>query len=714
MKKGGRKNTAKKNLAKYSDRQKQKKRARLALERELRAVIEAEGLDASRAHLSFSEGEPDGKRSTGASARREAVGVYLGTSQGYGFVRAPEDYPEDIFIPSGKEMGAIDGDEVRVSFHEYSAYTGGRRTEGRVTEIKNEGIKTLIGVLVREEGYYSRGGFLTVVPDRVRLSVNPRVTDAGGARVGDKVLVKIKRGASSRHLTAEVIESFGYFEDKGANYRAILAEYEIETEFSEEELFEAERLAALPITEVGRLRLERDVIFTIDGAGAKDLDDAVSIRRTNSGYLLGVHIADVSYYVREKTPLERAAMRRGTSVYFTDKVVPMLPPALSNGACSLNAGEDKYALSALISLDKTGEITSLKLLSSVIRSRVRGVYSEVNSLFSGEASGEIIKKYAPVRKSLDTMRELYELLLAKRRRCGYIDLDIAEAEIILDGDGYPADIVKRDRGIAERIIEQLMLTANEAVATELHKRGLPAIYRVHERPSAEKTERLAEYISSLGLSSFGIKRVGASSRDFARVIEDAKEAGLLAAVSTRMLRSMSKAEYSDAHASHFGLGIEYYCHFTSPIRRLADLATHRIIKNTILSDREGGMRSLASRAARAATDAEERAETAERKIENLYKVLYMREHIGESFDAFVSSVVQHGMFLELDNTCEGFLPIEELGGRFYFDERTLSHRYGERAYTIGNRLRVTVESADIASGTVRFSLAREGKNEKKS
>ena len=707
MKKGGRKNTAKKNLAKYSDRQRQKKRAKLALERELRAVIEAQGLDSSCAHLSFSEGGRDGKAGASARRTREAVGVYLGSTQGYGFVRAPEDYPEDIFIPSGKEMGAIDGDEVRVAFNEYSAYTGERRTEGRVVEIKTLGLHTLVGVLAREESRYSRGGYLVAVPDRVRLSVRPRVTDAAGARVGAKVMLRLKRGATARQLTAEVIECFGRSDDERANYRAILAECEIEEEFSAAELAEAQRLAAEPISDEQRVRLTREVIFTIDGAGAKDLDDAVSVRRTSGGYILGVHIADVSHYVREKTALDRVAMRRGTSVYFTDKVVPMLPPSLSNGACSLNAGEDKYALSAKISLDKLGRIRSLEILPTVIRSRVRGVYSEVNSLFSGDADEAIIKKYKPVRASLDTMRELYEILLERRTRDGYIELDIPEAQIILDAEGVPVDIVKRERGVAERIIEQLMLTANEAVARELNKREIPTVYRIHDRPSAEKTERLAEYLSSLGLDTSGIRKIGATSRDYARVLEQADGKGLLGAVSGRVLRAMSKAEYSDSHASHFGLGIEYYCHFTSPIRRLADLATHRIIRNMLLSDRGVGMRSYAARAARAATDAEARAEGAERKIENLYKAIYMKRHIDECFDASVSSVTAHGAFLALDNTCEGFLPIEELGGRFYFDERSLSLRWGERSYTIGDRVKIRVESVDLATLAVRFSLAEE-------
>ena len=334
----------------------------------------------------------------------------------------------------------------------------------------------------------------------------------------------------------------------------------------------------MPITDEGRVNHTRDVIFTIDGIGAKDLDDAVSLKKLRGGlWQLGVHIADVSHYVRERTHLDRAAMARGTSVYFTDKVVPMLPPALSNGACSLNPGEDKYAISAIINLSSNGEILSTKLEPSVIRSRVRGVYSEVNEIFEGSASSETLKKYKEVLPTLVRMKELYLILRHKSERRGALELDRAEAEIILSDNGVPTDIIKRERRDAERLIEQFMLCANEAVAGLLFEKQIPCVYRVHEAPPPEKLAEFITYAHNLGFDTSAISKEKSSPADFSALISRARERDIAAPVSYSMLRAMSKAKYSELKASHFGLGIDCYAHFTSPIRRLSDLATHRII-----------------------------------------------------------------------------------------------------------------------------------------
>jgi ribonuclease R len=475
--------------------------------------------------------------------------------------------------------------------------------------------------------------------------------------------------------------------------------------FSKEELKLANEMAARPLSDEGRERLEGTLIFTIDGESAKDLDDAVSLKKTKDGWQLGVHIADVSSYVPEKCALDRLVMNRGTSVYFTDKVVPMLPECLSNGACSLNAGEEKYALSAIISLDREGNIKRTKIIPSIIKSRLRGVYSEVNRILDGSADADLRAKYKEVTPTLKKMHELYETLASKAYARGYIDMSIDEAAIILDSDGMPTDVVKIERGVAERIIEQFMLTANEAVATLLTEQGIPCVYRVHESPSQDKLESFTGYLKHVGIKYTALLREDATGKDYADVLSEAEEKGLATAVSRTMLRSMMKAKYSEIKAPHFGLGIDCYCHFTSPIRRLSDLATHRIIHKVLIDGkRPESYVSYAKRAARAASETELRALTAERKIENLYKTVYMSEYIGQSFDATVSSVTSFGMFCELENTCEGLIPISEMPGLFMFNENDLTLRCGKLVYRIGDTVRVRLEETDVIRGKLRFSL----------
>ena len=383
----------------------------------------------------------------------------------------------------------------------------------------------------------------------------------------------------------------------------------------------------------------------------------------------------------------------------------MLPESLSNGACSLNAGEDKYALTAIINLDCDGNIVKTKILPSIIRSRLRGVYSEVNKVLSGEADPSLKAKYKAVTPTLKKMHELYSILARKAEKRGYIDMSVDEAAIILDEDGNPSDVVKIERGVAERMIEQFMLTANEAVATLLTEAGIPCVYRVHESPSPDKLESFVTYLKHVGIKYTALLKDDASGKDYADVLREAEERGVATAVSRTMLRSMMKAKYSEVRAPHFGLGIDNYCHFTSPIRRLSDLATHRIIHKVLLEGkRPESYSSYAKRAARAASETELRALLAERKIENLYKTVYMSEFVGESFDATVSSVTSFGMFCELSNTCEGLVPMSEMPGLFIFNEGDLSVRCGKLAYRIGDTVRVRLEEADIIRGKLRFSL----------
>lgn len=697
----------KRNLAKITKRNTHKRRSKEAARRELLKAINEVGISAEGVKIGFSNDR--GPRGTYYGDRSEDIltrGVYSGSKVGYGFVRT-EESDRDIFIPADKTRGAVDGDLVEIIYHNYINREGEGKTEGRVTKILEAARKTIIGSLSEEIIRHGRRAFrrYCVKPDDPHISLTPYITDRGGAEVGDKVEVLIRRDGT-REPYGDILRIFGADDSREANYSAILAECSIPTEFSDEELSLAERLAAEPISTEGRADLRREIIFTIDGEGAKDLDDAISLRLLpGGGFRLGVHIADVSHYVAERTALDRCAMSRGTSVYFTDKVVPMLPPALSNGACSLNSGEDKYTLSAIIDIDGEGNILKTELKKSIINSRVRGVYSEVNAILSGEATAEIKKKYSSVKPTLEKMRKLYEILLKKSSDRGAIDFDADEAVILIGEDGAPSDIIRRERGVSERIIEQFMLTANEAVATYLTNRGIPCVYRVHETPPPEGYAGFIDYLESLGFDVRKLRKTEPTPKILSEILEIAEEKGLSDAVSYTMLRAMAKAKYSEVRQPHFGLGIENYCHFTSPIRRLSDLATHRIINRVVFEGKRAeNYSSYARRAAAAATEGELRALSAERRIEDLYKTIYMSEHIGEEFDATISSITGFGMFVTLENTCEGLIPISELVGVYTFDERNLTLRSRYKTYHIAERISVRLEEANISRGKLRFSV----------
>lgn len=707
--------STKKDFSKFTKRNTHKRKDKDAARRELlRAVAETE---VAYSGIVLKDTVDYGRKGRTSTKRRSdetlSRGIFSGSKSGFGFVTLESGYDKDVFIPEDKTHGALDGDFVEIIYHAYRNRDGIEKTEGRVTKIIEYGRETVVGTLVieRARGYgkNSRAGggvYAFLQPDDSKIALRPRVKDTMGARHGDKIMVKLERdGFGGYTPSCQITAIFGDTNSKEANYAAILAECEIPTEFSREELELAEKMAARELSDEGRERFDSTVIFTIDGASAKDLDDAVSLKKVKDGWQLGVHIADVSSYVPEKCALDRLVMNRGTSVYFTDKVVPMLPESLSNGACSLNAGEDKYALSAIINLDNDGNIKKTKVVPSIIRSRLRGVYSEVNAVLSGSADADIKSKYKPVLPTLKKMEELYGILSAKADKRGYIDMSIDEAAVILDENGNPEDVVKVERGVSERIIEQFMLTANEAVATLLTERGIPCVYRVHEKPSFDKLESFVGYLKHIGVKYTALLKDDATGKDYADVLAEAKEKGLETAVSRTMLRSMMKAKYSEVQSAHFGLGIDCYCHFTSPIRRLSDLATHRIIHKVLIEGkRPEAYASYAKRAARAASESEVRALNAERRIENLYKTLYMSDYIGQTFDAVVSSVTSFGMFCELDNTCEGLIPMSEMPGLFIFNENDLTLRCGKLVYRIGDAVTIKLEEADIIRGKLRFSL----------
>ncbi len=635
---------------------------------------------------------PSGRGRASLRGGEELTGRFCGTRYGYGFLL--REGSGDLFLPAPTCRGIYDGDTVRVRLLQR-----GERAEGRIEELLTPGRTHAVGCAVFGESVDGElRGEVVFLPDDSHIP--PLLLSRRDRGLcGRKLLVMLPRDGE----IAQVEQDFGPADTRQANYAAILREFGVETDFSEDEYREAEAAAREKVGLEGREDLRRRIIFTIDGEGAKDLDDAISLRKTRDGYLLGVHIADVSHYVRPFGALDAVAHRRGTSLYFADRVVPMLPPDLSNGACSLNAGEDKYAMSAEILLDGQGEIRKTRIFRSVIRSCVRGVYREVNRVFESGEEADCFAKYSKVYKNLQNMRELYKILASRASERGVLDLETPEAVIALDEEGNPLSIRREERGEAERMIEAFMLAANRAVAELLTERQIPLVYRVHAAPPPEKIASFTAFLRAL--------RIGVPWRPgqtvtlpmLSAVLGEAREKGKGEAVSLMMLRSLSKAEYSATPTGHFALSLPLYCHFTSPIRRLSDLVTHRIIGAVLLGkSAPGKYRSSAHRAATAATAGELRAIGAERRIEALFKAQYMLAHIGEIFPARITSVTSFGFYAETADTCEGLVPLSLLPEGFAYEEDSRTLRRAETVYEIGMPVLIRVRDADIATARVTF------------
>ncbi|MBP3437127.1 MAG: VacB/RNase II family 3'-5' exoribonuclease [Clostridia bacterium] len=648
--------------------------------------------------LPYARRKPQGRHPSRHT--QTAKGVFCGTQRGFGFCAlSGEEGQEDVFIPAGKTKGALDGDTVLVS---YSTTREGKR-EGAVEEIIKKASITLIGTLCSVRIRGMRGNMLRyfVIPDSHRFPEEIGVDNIAEAKEGDKVELAITD--RSRYVWGRVVRTFGPAHTKEANYASILAENGIIPDFEPEALRQAERVAATPLTEEGRRRFST-AILTIDGADAKDLDDAISLEKTKDGYILTVHIADVSEYVTPKTPLDRAALHRGTSVYFADKVIPMLPPALSNGACSLNAGEEKYTLSVILTLNKEGKLLQTEVVKGIIVSSVRGVYSEINELWENESS-PYLEKYRALLPMLSDMRELYEKREKAARQRGCLSIEESEPYFVMGKDGIPTEITARQRGVSERMIEQFMLLANEGVATLLHQKGIPCVYRTHAEPPEDKLLDFMLYLHNLGLSPLPLRQEPLPVSAFSEVVKEAKEKDLLDAISLPLLRCMAKATYQTEPLGHFGLALPLYCHFTSPIRRLSDLAVHRILKG-VLFEKESPAKytAFARRAAAAAAKTELSAVNAERQMNAFYQALWAENHIGEEWQGSVSSVTSFGVFVRLDNSCEGLIPLSLLPFGAVYQENSLSVRFGKETLTISTRLSVQIVEAEALARRVTFSF----------
>lgn len=638
------------------------------------------------------------------------TGVYSASPRGdFGFVVTSKG---DFFIPPKFTKNALNGDTVAIKKIEMSSKFYGKGNEAEIIAITKRSLDTFIGTfkIVVKNGNRS---IARVTPDndKIKLDITVHAKHFNGATDNDKVLCKITSFPVSELATAkcQVIEVLGKSDSKEANYKSVLLENGIITEFSDDVLAEADRVASEPLSLKGRADLRNEVIFTIDGADAKDLDDAISVKKTNNGYILGVHIADVSHYVREGSKIDTEAINRGTSVYFTDKVVPMLPKALSNGICSLNGGVDRYALSCIITLDNSGNILYTELKNSIINSKVRGVYSELNDILENKENSEFYPKYSHIMADFDIMMELYEVLKQKSISKGAMELESEESKIILDENGHPVEIIKRERGTTERLIEQFMLCANEAVATYLYSASIPCVYRVHDEPDTEKISAFATFARNLGVdvSSLNPKNK-ITSMQLSKVLESSQKTGHFSIVSNVLLRSLMKAKYSSVPSAHFGLATDLYCHFTSPIRRYPDLTVHRIIKalldGKIDEKTFEKYDNFAMLSAQLSTENEIKAVSAERDIDDLYKSIYMADRIGEEYDAIICSVTGFGFFARTENLCDGLVPIESLGQGFMFDKENLILQRGKTTFRLGQRVRVRVEYSDVSLRRVTFTL----------
>ena len=620
-------------------------------------------------------------------------------SKNFGFAR-PDGGGDDIFIHGSALQGALVGDKIIVG----DIRKDDRGPSGRVRRIvEHKPAQTTGTVSITDEG-------IELIPDNaIRYNLRMRERDLNGAKNGDKVMASVEQDYRGDWAYASVKKVFGSGRTARVCADAIVEQYGIPHVFPQEVLDEAERVGNEPISDEEyekRLDLRGEPIFTIDSKDAKDLDDAISVKRTDSGYTLGVHIADVSHYVKEGSAIDEEAINRGTSVYFADRVIPMLPEVLSNGACSLNAGTDKLAFSALIELDKEGHITKYDFKKTIINSKVRGVYSEVNEILDGTASEEILNKYAPVMESLMLAKELADILKANSAARGTMELDSGESKFILDENGICIDIMPRVSGEAEQLIEQMMVTANIAAAKFSLDHKLPFLYRVHGTPDPKRVEELVTLLQLVGVPCKEIVKPNPETQDFAAILDRVRGLPCETLVSQRLLRTMEKARYSTEETGHFGLALSDYSHYTSPIRRYPDTSIHRVLSAFVEGmPAEEVRRRYAQFCETSATESsrnEIRALIAERDAEDCYMAEYMSQHIGEHFEGTVSGVTMRGVFVRLENSVEGFVSLDAFEGEDFVYDGLITQRSPKRELTIGTPLPIIVASAYVATGKVDF------------
>ena len=652
--------------------------------------------------------EEDGSLTLDQKKKHEITlkGTFHANKNGFGFVSL-EGEEDDLFVGKNDVNYAIDGDTVEIVIKKVADRQKGTAAEAKIIDILEHSLTTVVGQIVLDEEKPNYAGYIRSKNQKISqpIYVKKPAIQLDGTEV---LKVFIDKYPSKKHdfFVASVLDVVGHSTDAGIDVLEVLESMDIVSEFPEAVLKEAESVPDAPSEKdlEGRLDLRDEITFTIDGAEAKDLDDAVHIKPLKNGNIeLGVHIADVSYYVTEGSALDKEALNRATSVYVTDRVVPMLPERLSNGICSLNPQVDRLTQSAIMEINKQGRVVNYTITQTVIKTSFRMTYSDVNDILAGDE--EKRQDYKKIVPSIELMAKLHETLESMRIKRGALNFDTNEAKILVDKKGKPVDIVLRHRGTAERMIESFMLIANETVAEHFSKLDLPFIYRIHEEPKAEKVQKFIDYASSFGLRIYGTASEISQEalQDIMRAVEGEPYADVL---SMMLLRSMQQARYSEHNHGHYGLAANYYTHFTSPIRRYPDLLVHRMIRDYGRSKEVAEhFEQVIPEIATQSSNRERRAIEAEREVEAMKKAEYMEEYVGEEYDAVVSSIVKFGLFVELPNTVEGLIHITNLPEFYHFNERDLTLR-GEKSgitFRVGQQVRIRVERADKMTGEIDFS-----------
>ena len=637
-------------------------------------------------------------------------GIMRANKKGFGFVEV-DGLTDDVYVSADNMNGAIHDDVVLV---EITSKMNIDRIEGRVLKIIERKINKYIGLINFDKNGL---GHITLDDSKIKLNIEVPREKSLNAVDGHKVVVEIDKQLGNNRCIGHVVEIIGHVNDPGVDILSIVYKYNINVDFPDDVKEEVSKLPMQVYQSdlAGRRDLRDEMIFTIDGDDTKDIDDAISVDRLSNGhYKLGVHIADVSYYVKEGSPLDNEALERGTSVYLVDRVIPMLPHELSNGICSLNPGVDRLAISCVMEFNVDGKQLSYEIFPSVIRSRKQMTYKKVNSILEKNIVPEGYEEFAD---KLRLMEELAVILRKAKVKRGYIDFEVDEAKVLVDDKGVPTDVVLRDRGKGEKLIEDFMIAANECVATHIYFMNLPFIYRVHEYPKEEKIRSFLSFVSNLGYHVNGnIKDVKPTTMQ--KILEQLKDKPEYKILSSLLLRSMQKAVYKPENLGHYGLASSCYTHFTSPIRRYPDTTVHRLLR-TYLFEGKVDMQTINKWEEKLVYIAEHSSERerasvdCEREVDDMKMAEYMEKHIGEQYEGMISSVTSFGMFVELDNLIEGLVPIRDMNDFFVFDEdrMTLTGEKSHVKYSIGERVIVKVVRASKEEKTIDFEIVKkvEGK-----
>ena len=636
----------------------------------------------------------------------EYQGIFRGNEKGFGFVKI-EGQENEIYVSRANTKDAIDGDEVIVKILKKEGKE--KHKEGKVTKVTKHNLDTIVGTFKKSKKF----GF--VIPDNKKMNTDIYISKKNmkKAKNNQKVVVKITKFPSgNKSAEGKIIEIIGHIDEAGVDILSLVKEYDLPYEFPKPVIEEARSINKLIDKKdiPHRLDLREKEIFTIDGEDAKDLDDAVYVEKTKQGtYILGVHIADVSYYVKEGSMLDKEAIIRGTSIYMMDRVIPMLPKELSNGICSLNQGEERFAISCIMEIDNEGKVISSDIKKSIIKVTKRMSYTDIYKILE-EKDEKIIKENKKYVEHFKRMDELARILKKRREKAGSLNLDIPESKIILDHNGVAIDVKKYELTFANEIIEQFMLTANETIAEKFYWLNAPFIYRVHENPDMEKITELNKFLFNLGYK-IKVSKDNVYPKSFAEVLEKSKGTPEERVVSNLILRTLKVARYESENKGHFGIASKYYCHFTSPIRRYPDLFIHRIISEYLkkgynLKEKEiEEYREKAKKYAETSSEREKVAQKVEREAEDIKKAEYMQDKVGEMYEGIISSITSFGVYVELENTVEGLIRFDDLGNEYFiYDEnrKTLMGERSKKIYKIGDKINIKVKYASKETRRIDF------------